>query len=819
MSVEKVLKFGGSSVGTPDRIQNVIQIIKGSYDGQHPLIVVVSAFGGMTDQLIAAAKTAAGHSVYKMLWNALKERHVTAAEKLIPQYNLPKALKVIEEEFQSLSNILEGLYLVKELTAKTLDEVMSFGERLSAFIISEALKVHVPETAYGDARKWIKTDRNFGEARVDYAETNQRIRKQFHHSSTISIVTGFIGSSHQDETTTLGRGGSDFSASIIGAALGVNLIEIWTDVDGVMTADPRKEENAFPISEMSYREAMEMSHFGAKVIHPPTMTPAMKKNIPILIKNSFNPQAKGTFISNKPSQSVVQVCGISSIDQVALLGLQGSGMVGVCGIAKRLFGALAEKGISVILISQGSSEHSICFAIAPQFVQKAVEAIQKEFALEMKAQLIDEVTLERELSVIAAVGETMHQTPGISGKLFGALGKNGINVIAIAQGSSELNVSIVVRKEDEVKAIKTIHEAFFLSSKTTLNVFVAGTGLIGSTLLKLVQCHARALAEDHALQIRIVGLADSRHLLMEAKGLQLDDWKMLLHQSIDKMHINLFVERMLNLNLPNTIFVDCTSSQAMTDAYGKILNASIAIVTPNKKANSGPYEQYQQLKTIASKRRVRFFYGANVGAGLPIISTIRELLRSGDIIVKIEAILSGTLSYLFNTFTGEKPFSQVVREAKEKGYTEPDPRDDLSGMDFARKLLILSRESGYSLEMDEISLQRFLPDDCFDDSSLEDFYAKLQREDGRIDAFVREATTEDKRLRYMATFENGKGTVSLHAVDASHPFYHLSGSDNIIAITTEFYREQPLVIKGPGAGAEVTAAKVLADIVRIGTEQ
>lgn len=819
MSAAKVLKFGGSSVGSPDRIQNVLQIVKACYNGQHPLIVVVSAFGGVTDQLIAAAKTAAGHSVYKVLWTALKERHVATAERLIPPENLPKALQVIEKEFQSLSNILEGLYLVKELTAKTLDEVMSFGERLSAFIISEAMKAVVPETAYGDARQWIKTDRNFGEARVDYVETNQRVKKHFDHSQTISIVTGFIASSHQDETTTLGRGGSDFTASIIGSALGAQEIEIWTDVDGVMTADPRKEENAFPIAEMSYREAMEMSHFGAKVIHPPTMTPAMKKNIPILIKNSFNPRAVGTRISDKPSQSGAQICGISSIDQVALLGLQGSGMVGVCGIAKRLFGALADKGISVILISQGSSEHSICFAISPQFVEDAVQAIQKEFVLEMKAQLIDEVTIERELSVIAAVGENMRRIPGISGKLFGALGKNGINVIAIAQGSSELNVSFVVEKADEVKAIKTIHEAFFLSPVTTLNLFIAGTGLIGSTLLQLIQRHAKTLADSHALHVRVVGLADSRHLLMEAKGLGLENWKMRLHQSQDKMNISLFVERMLDLNLPNTIFVDCTSSQHVTEAYGKILDASVAIVTPNKKANSGPFEQYQRLKSIADRRRARFFYGANVGAGLPIISTIREMLRSGDKIVKIEAILSGTLSYLFNTFTGEKPFSQVVREAKAKGYTEPDPRDDLSGMDFARKLLILSRESGYPLEMEGISLQRFLPEHCFDDSSVEEFYSRLQKEDTRLDGLVRKAAAEGKRLRYMASLENGKGDVSLQAIDSTHPFYNLYASDNIIAITTEFYRDQPLVIKGPGAGAEVTAAKVLADIVRIGTEK
>ncbi len=618
LAVDKILKFGGSSIGTADRIKNVMAIIKKAYDCSSPRAVVVSAVGGVTDQLIALGKMAAnGKGNYQKALEEIIECHKSMAHQLISQERLSQTLEVLEKKFKALSNVLEGISLIKELTPKILDFIMSFGERLSAFIISEAMQQAIPQATFLDAREIIKTDRTFGGARVDFEETNKNIQKYFQDTPYIPIITGFIGSSKENETTTLGRGGSDYTAAIIGAALNVNVIEIWTDVDGVMTADPRKEPYAFPIPEMSYKEAMEMSHFGAKVIHPPTIVPALENNIPLLIKNSFNPHAPGTLISTNLSKNESLICGISSIDHAVLLCLQGSGMVGVCGIAKRLFGALAERGINIILISQGSSEHSICFAVSPAFVEAAKEAIQKEFALEMKAHLVDEVAIARNLSVIAVVGEKMCKTPGIAGMLFGALGKNGINVIAITQGSSELNISVVIKKEDEVKAIRVIHEAFFLSPKKTINLFLVGTGLIGSALLKLMERQAPILHEEHALDLRLLGLGNSRTMAFNPLGIPLSEWRKSLEQSTKKMEIQAFIEHMLKLNPINPIFVDCTSSQTITDAYEMILNATIAIVTPNKKANSGQYENYNKLKGITTKNGAKFLYGSNVGAGLP----------------------------------------------------------------------------------------------------------------------------------------------------------------------------------------------------------
>lgn len=815
----RIIKFGGSSVGSPERITSVIEIIRKAHDPAFPIVVVVSAFGGITDQLIALGKRAAkGKDDYQKMFAEVIERHRCSANILIPQERLSEALNALDQTLSELHSVLEGVFLIKELSPKTLDFIMSFGERLSAFIIREAIQPYIPQARFLDTREIIKTDRTFGGARVHFTETNKNIQKYFHCFSCMPIITGFIGSSEEGETTTLGRGGSDYTAAIIGAALHVNVIEIWTDVDGVMTADPRKEPCAFSISEMSYKEAMEMSYFGAEVIHPPTIIPALKKNIPILIKNTFNPDIPGTLISTASSKNDALIRGISSIDNVVLLCLQGSGMVGVCGIAKRLFGALAEKGINIILISQGSSEHSICVAVSPFFVDLAKKAIEKEFVLEMGAHIIDEVTIERDLSVIAVVGENMHKTTGIAGRLFGALGKNQINIIAITQGSSELNITVVVKKEDEIKAIRVIHEAFFLSTRKTLNLFLVGVGLIGCTLLQQMENHAQILREEHALDMRFVGLANSRAMVFNPQGIRLEKWRATLDQATEKMDITAFVEQMLQLNLTNTVFVDCTSSQIVSDVYETILKANISVVTPNKKANSGSYEKYRALKEIATKKRAKFFYGANVGAGLPIISTINELMRSRDNILKIEAILSGTLSYLFNSFTEGKVFSEVVQEAQKKGYTEPDPREDLNGVDVARKLLILAREMNYPLEMDDIIVQRILPEDCFKGLFVDDFYVKLKSYDKQLEAKRREAHKEGKVLRYMGKFEKGQGTVSLQAVGPKHPFYHLSGSDNMIAITSELYRESPLVIKGPGAGAEVTASKVFADIVRLGLD-
>lgn len=796
--MDKILKFGGSSVGSPERIKSVIEIIR---KARHDRIaVVVSAFGGVTDQLITLGKIAVLNRNFQHVLDELIKRHKNSAEALIPQAKLQDALKNLDQTFIELRNVLEGISLIKELSPKTLDHLMSFGERLSAYIIAEATQAR-----FLDAREIIKTDRTFGEAKVNFKETNKNIAQYFHPlSDAISIITGFIGSSKESDTTSLGRGGSDYTAAIFGAALNVDTIEIWTDVNGVMTADPRKEPYAFSIPEMSYKEAMEMSYFGAKVIHPPTIVPALEKNIPLLIKNTFDPENPGTLIGNGSSKNEALICGISSIDNASLLCLQGSGMVGVCGIARRLFGALAEKGINIILISQGSSEHSICVAVSPALTDLAKEAIEREFALEMQAHIIDEVTIEKDLSVLAVVGEKMRRTPGIAGKIFGALGKNGINVIAITQGSSELNITVVIKKEDEAKAIRVIHEAFFLSPKKTLNLFIVGTGLIGSTLLEKIESHS----EKCPLDIRIIGLANSHKMSFNINGLK--GWPSVA----EKMDIKAFIEQMAHFNLLNTVFVDCTSSQEIADLYEMILKKSISIVTPNKKANSGRYESYKRLNKFGSK----FLYNSNVGAGLPIISTIKELLQSGDKILKIEAILSGTLSYLFNSFTEEKDFSQVVFEAQEKGYTEPDPREDLNGMDVARKLLILARESGSPLEMEDMIIEKILPEDCFNPSSIEDFYVKLKSYNSQFEEKRKKAGEQGKVLRYIAQFENGEGKVSLQSVGEDHPFYHLSGNDNIVAITSMFYKENPLVIKGQGAGAEVTAGKVLADIIRLGLE-
>ena len=751
--IARILKFGGSSVQTPERILAVFEILRRTYAGPEKMAVVVSAFGGVTDQLIALGKTAAsGDNKYHIALFELLERHKSAAHKLISKESILFVLEQLDKIFIELYEVLEGVYLVKELSLKTLDFVMSFGERLSAFIMAIALQSFIPQAIFLDAREFIKTNRTFGGARVDFEATNNNIHSYFSCFQGLPIITGFIGSSKDNETTTLGRGGSDYTAAIFGAALKVKLIEIWTDVDGVMTADPKKEPYAFPIPEMSYKEAMEMSYFGAKVINPPTISPALKYNIPLLIKNSFNSEAQGTLISKSPSKSQSQICGISSIDHIALLSLQGTGIVGVCGISKRLFGALAEKGINIILISQASSEHSICFAISPHYADMAKEAIEKEFELEIRANLIDEVTSVQNLSIVAVVGENMCKSPGVSGKLFNALGKNGINVIAIAQGSSELNITVVIRKEDKVKSIRTLHEAFFLSPKKTMNVFLVGVGIIGRTLLAQLKQHAPNLCDEYALDIRIAGIANSRSMAFYPPGFQWNDVDAALEgEAAEKMHVKAYIDKMRQQNLIN-------------------------------------------------------------------ISTLNELILSGDKIHKIEAILSGTLSYLFNTYSEDKPFSELVQEAHNKGYTEPDPREDLNGMDVARKLLILARESNYPLEVEDIEVKSFLPDDCFKAHSVREFYEHLKLQDALLEAERKKAAQAGKLLRYIAKLENGKGLVSLQAIGPEHPFYHLSGNDNIISITSGFYRENPLVIKGQGAGASVTAGKVLADIIRLGLD-
>ena len=591
------------------------------------------------------------------------------------------------------------------------------------------------------------------------------------------------------------------------------IVEIWTNLNGIMTADPSKVKKAIPIKKMSYIEAMEMSHFGTKIIHPEILQAAQKKSAQILIKNLEDSNFTGTLISRKSAHEFA-IQGISSISNIALLRLQGSGMVGVPGVSKRLFGALSNEKINIILISQASSEHSICFAVEPKSAERAKEAIEKGFSDEIKNSKIDPVIVEKNLSIIAIVGENMRHTPGISAKLFSALGKNGINISAIAQGSSELNISTVISKTDEEKALNAIHDAFFLSGTKTLNIFMIGCGQIGSTLLDQIQAQSASLQQNQSLEIKLIGIANSKKSFFNKNGIYLKNWKETLENN-EPSTTEEFVEKIIKLNLPNSIFIDSTGNEKITENYEKILSNSISIVTPNKKANSGDYKTYLKLKETAKKSNIKFLYETNVGAGLPIINTLHDLLYSGDKIIRIEAVLSGTLSYIFNSFTGEKAFSEVVLEAKEKGYTEPDPRDDLNGIDAARKILILAREIGLPLEMKDISVENLVPEDCRKTSSIEEFFSKLSTHNSDYSEKLAKAKSAGKKLCYIAKIENGEASVKLETVDSAHPFSALSGSDNIISFTSTRYLERPLVIKGPGAGAEVTAAGVFADVIRI----
>lgn len=813
----QVLKFGGSSVAKPERIQQIIAILTDYYKRGDKFTVVFSAFGGVTDSLIEMSQTAEkGDEAYREMVETFSQRHIDAAKSLLKGDRLKTALKDLEENHQVLLNLLYGIYLVREASLRTMDYVLSFGERNSNYIIAHALCESGINASYLDARKIIKTDKNFGAAKVDFELTYEKIKKHYNEHPEIQIVTGFIATAKGGLTTTLGRGGSDYTASLLAAGLNAKHVEIWTDVDGVLTADPRKVKRAFTIPTMTYAEAMEMSHFGAKVIYPPTLQPALKKNIPIYIKNTFNPSFKGTYISNQSDPEGHAVKGISSIGHVALLTLEGGGMFGVPGIAARLFNSLAQASINIILITQGSSEHSISFAIKPDLATKAKRCVEKEFEYERQMGIIDPVKVEDDLSVIAIIGENMRYRPGISGRLFNALGNNGINAIAIAQGSSELNVSVVINRSDESKALNALHEAFFLSETRVLHLFMVGVGLIGSTLIKQIKEQTTFLRENQSIEIKIVGLSNSRKMLFDTDGINLSNWKKSLDKSVEEANISIFIDKMRNLNLPNTIFIDNTANTAIANHYESILDSSISISTPNKIATSSSYLQYQRLKTIAKKRGVQFMYETNVGAGLPVISTLRDLINSGDRILKIEGVLSGSLSYIFNNFQEGVAFSDIVTKAKELGYTEPDPRVDLNGIDVRRKIIILARETGLPLEAHDVKIENILPKACREAYDVDEFFKEVKKANPTFEKKRAKAAKNGKVLRMIAALEKGKASIRLKEVDDTHPFYSLSGSDNMIVFTTERYKERPLVVRGPGAGAEVTAAGVFAEVITIG---
>lgn len=814
----KVLKFGGTSVGTVESINQVIQILQENLNEGRKIAVVYSAMGGVTNRLIEIGKLAATSDLeYLQLLKSVEDRHFAAVRGLIDVKNQSSAIAKVKGLLNELEDLLRGVFLIKELSARTNDFIVSFGERLSTTIVTEALKNRGIDAEYLDARKVIKTDDHFGYAEVIVDLTNELIRKHFAQTNKVQCITGFIGSTIDGVTTTLGRGGSDYTGSIFGAALNATVIEIWTDVDGMLTSDPRKVKNAFTIPTITYAEAMELSHFGAKVIYPPSLTPAFQKNIPLKILNTFNHHHEGTLVSKTASTKEYSITGISSIDDIALVNVQGGGMMGVAGVSAKLFSILAANKISVILISQASSEHSICFAVDPKTAYGVKEILEEGFATEISQGLVDNISIEQNLSVIAVVGEGMKSSTGTSGKLFTVLGKNGINVVATAQGSSELNISVVIYKKDITKALNAIHETFFQVDGLTLNLYLVGaTGLIGSTLLRQIQEQKEYLKQRKNLNIRLVGITNTKKMLLDEGGISLENWKEELLEKGEIANIGSFVSDVQDLNLPYSVFVDCTADKNIVQYYFSLLSSSVSIVTPNKVANSGRYEQYFMLQKAAQKHGVKFLYETNVGAGLPIINTLQGLITSGDKINKIEAVLSGTLAYIFNNFKVGDRFVDVVKEAKAKGYTEPDPRDDLSGQDVARKILILSREAGLKLEPEDVTIINLLNDACLNAPSVDAFFEELEKDNDRFEKLLQDAQANDEVLRFIATLDNDNGaSIGLKTVGRSHPFFNLAGSENIISFTTERYKYNPLVVKGPGAGAEVTASGVFADIMSI----
>ncbi|MDA0193912.1 MAG: bifunctional aspartate kinase/homoserine dehydrogenase I [Bacteroidetes bacterium] len=810
----KVLKFGGTSVGSQQNIRQVAEIIKNYHQAGEKVAVVVSAMSGVTNRLIKIGeRSSKADEEWKSEIINLRKSHLETAKKLIGTES--KAVTQIVKSFNELEAILTGVYLLQELSPRTLDLIQSFGERLASVIIAEFLTSSGLKSESIDARSLIRTDDHFGNANVDFKVTNKNINEFFRTNKGIPVITGFIASSELNQTTTLGRGGSDYTAAIIAAAIDANEIEIWTDVDGVLTADPRKVKAAYSLPSLTFNEALEMSHFGAKVIYPPTLQPAIAKRITMKIRNTFNPDFIGTLITEQPEKSNFLVKGISSIDEVSLISVSGSGMIGVPGVASRLFGSLADKNINVILITQASSEHSITFAVKPDMAKISGKTIRSEFEIEINRGQIDDVKIENNLSVLAVIGENMRNTPGIAAKMFTSLGRNGINVVAIAQGSSELNLSIVISFSNLTKALNVLHEAFFLSNQKQLNLFLAGIGLIGSTLLEQIKAKSKDLFKEQHLKINLIGITNSRHKHFNEEGMELSGWKEKIDYPGRRASTGSFIAEMTKMNLPNSVFIDCTSSEEVVSFYQQILESSISIVTPNKLANSSTHISYKKLKKTAFDHGVKFLYETNVGAGLPIISTMNDLKNSGDEFQRIEGILSGTISYIFNNFNGSSSFSSIVKEAQKNGLTEPDPRDDLNGMDVARKILILSREAGQPLELSDISIEPILPEACFNASSVDNFFKELELVDDLLEKLRQEAESQGMVLRYIASTSGGSASIKLEKIGPDHPFYNLSGSDNIISFTTRRYNERPLVVKGPGAGAEVTAAGVFAEIISI----
>lgn len=805
----KVLKFGGSSVGSPEIIREVNRIVS---EQPKPCVVVVSAFKGITDQILATSMLASlRDKSYEKGIESIYQRHVDVVAQLIPTSKKDAVLRYLGLLINDFKDLLYGVYLLADLTPKTQDHLLSFGERLSSFIISNIIE----DASCVNMQNFIRTDSQFGNAQVDFDVTNALIFEELGAAHGIIVAPGFIAANEKGDITTLGRGGSDYTAAIIAGAINAEILEIWTDVDGFMTADPKKVSKAYPIANLSYSEALELSHFGAKVIYTPTLHPAYLRNIPIKILNTFNPSAAGTIISgHSENHSESLIKGVSSIEDITMITIQGSGLPGVTGISKRLFTALASRQVNIILITQASSEYSISFAIAPADTDKAEEAIREEFQIEMKYKKIIEMQVEKHLSVIAIVGEKMKNTPGISATMFTALGRNGISVSATAQGSCELNISVVIKKENLKKALNVIHEGFFLSHYKELHLYLVGLGTVGKDLLRQINQQQGILMKEHNLKINLVGIARTKKMLIKEEGINLKNYSEELEKSGVNTNMDQFVNRIGELNLRNSVFIDCTGSEQIAGLYDKMFDRYVSVVTANKIACSSEFSNYLHLKQKARKTGVKFIYETNVGAGLPIINTINDLMRSGDHIYKLEAVLSGTLNFIFNTLSEEIPLSKAIKMAQEKGFSEPDPRIDLSGLDVMRKLLILSREAGFGIEASDVKMKRFLPDKCFE-GSIDSFWKEVKKLDGDFESRRKKLAEKGKKWRFFARLENGDPSIELLEVDSTHPAYELADSNNIILITTERYKDWPMIIRGYGAGAAVTAAGVFADIIRI----
>ena len=804
------MKFGGTSVGSVNSMLNVKKIVESVDD---KVIVVVSALGGITDKLIKTSRMASeGDSGYEKEMKEIVNRHIEMVYTVIPAGQKRELLlDCVNELLNELKDIFQGIYLIRDLSPKTSATIVSYGERLSSIIVATLIN----GAQWFDSRQFIKTEKKHNKNILDTELTNKLVCETFKEIPEVSLVPGFISSDKTTgEVTNLGRGGSDYTASILAAALNADVLEIWTDVDGFMTADPRVISSAYPINELSYVEAMELCNFGAKVVYPPTIYPVCHKNIPILVKNTFNPEAAGTIIKQEASDSSKAIKGISSINDTCLITMTGLGMVGVIGVNHRIFKTLAENGISVFLVSQASSENSTSIGVRNEDASLACEVLNEEFAKEIEMGEISPMKAESGLATVAIVGENMKHTPGIAGKLFGTLGRNGINVIACAQGASETNISFVVDGASLRKTLNVIHDSFFLSEYQVLNLFICGVGTVGSSLIEQIHGQQERLKSERGLYLKVVGIANGHKAIFSRNGVDLENFRQDLEEKGIASSPQVLHDEIIGMNIFNSVFVDCTANNDIAGLYKEFLSHNIAVVAANKIAASSDYENYAELKHIARQRGVKFLFETNVGAGLPVINTISDLINSGDKILKIEAVLSGTLNFIFNKISAKVPFSETVRLAKEDGYSEPDPRIDLSGKDVVRKLVILAREAGYRLNQEDVEKRLFIPNELFE-GTIEQFWKKLPSLDAGFEERRQVLEKEGKRWRFVARLENGRAEVRLEEVDHNHPFYELEGSNNIILITTERYNEYPMLIQGYGAGAGVTAAGVFADIMSI----